>query len=187
MGWWFSQDDTKKDVIQKLIKDEENEVAKWTTVTHCLRGNILWIVREIFYKKENKTERYIQCSILGAQKDYGWGSKDMEESMGPCYHSCPLKYLDLVPEPKSEYSKEWRDRVRAYHNKLSFKLKIGMKVELENCKIPYVEITSIKPLQGKFDYVLYRISRRHIKGLWQADEGNWYINHMESKEVSKIT
>lgn len=166
MGWWFTQNATKKNIIAKLIKDEENESAKWTTITHCVRGNILWIVREMFYKKENKTERYIQCSILGAEKDYGWGSKDMEESMGPCYYSCPLKYLDLVPEPKSEYSKEWRDKVRKHNNKLNFKLKIGMKVELQNCIIPYVEISNIKPLRGTFNYMVYKLSRRSIKGIW---------------------
>ncbi len=167
MGWWFTQGDTRKDVIQKLIKNEENENGKWTTITHCVRGNILWIVREILNKKENKTDRYIQCSILGSEKNYGWGSKDMSEEMGPIYHSCPLKYLDMVPEPKSEYAKSWRDKVREHNKKLGFKLKIGMEVELTGCKIDHLKITSVKPLRGSDGYTNYRVSRKWIKGLWQ--------------------
>ena len=166
MGWWFQQGATKKDVIQDLIREQENENGKWTTLAHSVRGNILWSVRERLDKKENKTERYILCSILGSQKNYGWGSKDMDEGMGPCYYSCPLKYLEMAPEPMSEHSKGWRETVRAYHKKLAFKLNVGMKVELEYCKIPYVEITSVKPLRGKYNGIVYRLHRRSMKGLW---------------------
>jgi len=160
MGWTTHAGFTKKNTIDYIIRPQENEKAKWTTVTHCVRGNILWYVREIFLKETNTTERFIGCSILGSDKGYGWGSKDMCESAGPVYISCPLKYLDMVPEPTdSQYAKAWREKVRKYHQKLV----VGQKVELLYCKIPYVTLISIRPLRGTYENTTYRLSRNLIK------------------------
>jgi hypothetical protein len=65
-------------------------------------------------------------------KDEGasWGYKDASERSGPYTgYSCPLSYLDLVPEPTcppgcpacaedrcgNAWARQWRERVRAYH------------------------------------------------------------------------
>jgi len=42
------------------------------------------------------SERWIGCDLLRSHKDFGWGDKDLDESIGPYFSSCPLKYLDLV-------------------------------------------------------------------------------------------
>jgi len=48
---------------------------------------------------------------------YNFTYKDMDESVGPCESSCPERLLarlgELVPEPPSEYAKEWRERCHA--------------------------------------------------------------------------
>lgn len=44
-----------------------------------------------------------------------WGYKDMDESMGPYVHDCPLALLDKLGEPPNEWAAKWRDKVRAYH------------------------------------------------------------------------
>jgi hypothetical protein len=80
----------------------------------------------------------------------------MEESMGPCYYSCPLKYLDLVPEPDNRYAKEWRIKVRAYHARRKA-LVIGATVKLERCTIPELTIVSLRPLLGMYAGIRYRI------------------------------
>lgn len=86
-----------------------------------------------------KDERYIGCDLIqygqGVQGCY-WGYKDLEASMGPSDISCPLKYLEMVPEPKACacvpkpepgwedrtepgcgrcYERLWRERVRLRH------------------------------------------------------------------------
>jgi hypothetical protein len=41
-----------------------------------------------------------------------WGYKDMDETMGPYYHRCPAKILDLLTEPLNEIAAEWREKCR---------------------------------------------------------------------------
>jgi hypothetical protein len=90
------------------------------------------------------------------EKAHGeWGYKDMSESVGPCYYKCPLKFLNLAPEPTSEYSKEWREKVRAYHAAEAAKkaararITLGCTVKLENRKPSEFKITNLFPLRGE--------------------------------------
>ena len=41
--------------------------------------------------------------------------KDMDETVGPYYYDCPLSILNLLTETEYEYAKEWREKVRLYH------------------------------------------------------------------------
>lgn len=47
---------------------------------------------------------------------YIW-AKDQDESCGPYHHDFPVKWLDLLTEPVNDYSREWRERVRALAEK----------------------------------------------------------------------
>jgi len=50
--------------------------------------------------------------ILDRKKgEFGW--KSMDESMGPHYHNCPAKILDLLTAPTNEYALKWRNQCRA--------------------------------------------------------------------------
>jgi hypothetical protein len=76
-------------------------------------------------------DRWIGVDLIhyygGRGKQYGWGYKDMEASMGPTSHGCPLNYVEeLVPEPgpcaKTDctgcgrcWERSWRQRVRDSH------------------------------------------------------------------------
>jgi hypothetical protein len=90
---------------------------------HCYRGGVysgvLWAVWERIFTKDGQTvrptERWITCDLLRFRKDFGWGYKDMEESMHPYYYSCPLSYLELVPIDQYGGNAEWREGVRRYH------------------------------------------------------------------------
>jgi hypothetical protein len=81
----------------------------------------LWTVWERIFTKDEKqaepAQRWIGCDLLHYQKDFGWGYKDMDEAMGPCYYSCPLSYLDLVPIDKFGGNAQWRELVRTYHTR----------------------------------------------------------------------
>jgi len=119
MGWTFHAGATRQDVIADLVKGWDGEEIKCISLSHAVRGNILWCLYETTHKASGKVSTWIGCSILGSDPGYGWGSKDMEESMGPCYYSCPLSFLDRAPQPGNKYSADWRATVRAYHAKLA--------------------------------------------------------------------
>ena len=161
MGWDFSMGATKKSVIASLMKGWESETSKVVSLAHCTKGNILWGVMETTTKATGETRKWISCSILGAEKNFGWGSKDMDESVHPYYFTCPLSYLEMAPVT----CEAWRTTVRAYHAKMSVKLKVGDRVKLsEGCNPSELVITSIKPLRGCANSGTreYRLPRRMI-------------------------
>ena len=153
-GWY-----TRKDVIHHLLTADE---PRLTTLAHCVRGNILWTVQ----KWDNTSDPFIGCYILlgpvkGDGNDpYACGYKDMDESMHPYYYNCPVRYLDMAPET----CPEWRAIVRREAAAKATPLKVGLIAELKGCKIPAVEITSVKPLRGQADWVTYRLKRSLLSG-----------------------
>lgn len=156
MGWQFTYDAAKADIIRDLTTPEENETRRWEPIAHCVRGNVLWMVIEITYLQEERSKRFIACYLLARQKGCGWGYKGMDESMHPYYYSCPLKYLDLAPVANAD----WRAAVRVYHRNRNRKLNIGQKIGLKGSTIPWVVITSLRPLTGEYGGLRYRVPRR---------------------------
>lgn len=161
MGWLFKKDWTKSDLIKHLTKPEENEERRWETLRHCVRGNVLWSVIEITNKQDGSRLRFIGCHLLASHSDgygwYGWGYKDMCESMHPMYYSCPLQYLEMVPEVANE---SWRELVRFYHQRRN--VTVGQKVALIGSSIPWVTIVSKRPLIGEHNGVRYRVPSRFL-------------------------
>jgi len=144
MGWTHPYGGTKKSVCDELIngsghntwhvKGERLGEVEYTgrVHAHCLRGNVLWIVRGRFNKAGVETERWIECNLLRvAQGD--WGYKDMDESVHPYYYTCPLSYLDLVKDfpPVNKSAEEWREKVREHWAGVkTIKLTDGMKMKV---------------------------------------------------------
>ncbi|WP_447859728.1 hypothetical protein [Nitrospira calida] len=164
MGWSFTVGASRSDIIQERTRSWSNGAVKAVCLRHAVRGNVLWTVWEQTFA-DGRTERFIGCDVLHKAED-GWGYKGMEELMGPCYHTCPLEYLDLVP-PANE---SWREKVRTYHarrqaqHQLSRSLSIGDRVRLHpnTARIDEAEIVSLKPLIVAGCSRRYRISRALI-------------------------
>ena len=117
MGWLSGWKD-RKSLIKHLTESQKgvNPAVLFETLTHCARGNVLWKVVTISDVQPNgekvERDRFIECDLLG-RCGGDWGYKDMTESMGPCYYTCPLSYLEMVPCPEnSQWAKEWREKVR---------------------------------------------------------------------------
>lgn len=110
MGWTFiDRCRSKQDIIDTItndLKGDSNVSASHMTVV----GKCLWALCDI--KKENNAKAIIL--FLLDKQDGSWGYKDMDESMGPFFYSCPLKYLPLATIGVKE---EWRQNVRAFHEK----------------------------------------------------------------------
>jgi hypothetical protein len=114
MGWIFATFEYRQALIDELTQSYESENAFHTCVEYKSMPGIVWAVWEQVDKHTGKASRYITCYLIKG-KIPNVGYKAMDESMGPCYYSCPLEYLDMVPEPQSKYSEGWRDKVRAHH------------------------------------------------------------------------
>lgn len=128
MGWLFTCDSTRRGLIAERTEgwDRTNAdglVISSTCLAHCYRGGVfsgvLWSVWERTFTRDgmeaDPTQRWIQCDLLRHQRDFGWGYKDIEECMGPCYYSCPPKYLGMVPLDQFGGNAEWREQVVEHH------------------------------------------------------------------------
>lgn len=160
MGWYGTYGATRADIIKQIIKEStwEREGVTHRVLANCLRGSTLWALHET--KHADGTEvRFISAYLLYSGKGEA-GYKPVSEDMGPCEVSCPLGYLDKTTEPINEWSREWRERVRAFHKRTGQKLTVGQVVKLQNATVPEVRITSVKPLRGEHNGFVYRLSRR---------------------------
>ena len=113
MGWYYTHGQSRKLLITELTASGTNTNG---VIRNCLAHasvgyNILWTVWEITTAGGAK-HRYIGCDLLHRSGD-GWGYKPMDESVGPCYWTCPLKYLAMVPVVNAE----WRAGVVDYWKK----------------------------------------------------------------------
>ena len=128
MGWSFKAGNTRRQLIDEQVRGWENLgpdgiFVKGVCLAHCYRGGsfagVLWSVWERTMTKDGlqlePPHRSITCDVLHFRRESGWGYKDLDESMGPYYFSCPLKYLDLVPIEQYGGHPEWRQSVRTYH------------------------------------------------------------------------
>lgn len=134
MGWLFKEGCSRREMIAERTKEweitrDDGTLIKSVCLAHCYRGGVfsgvLWSAWERNFVKADKqvepTQRWIACDLLRHQRGYGWGYKDMEESMHPYFYSCPLKYLALVPIEQYGGHVEWREHVRSYHARITEK------------------------------------------------------------------
>lgn len=131
MGWLFTLGASRKNIIADLTERQESASAIYETLAHCCVGNNLWVVQARTMKATGERIRFIALYLLQRSSD-GWGYKDMDETCGPHYFNCPLKYLDMAPEGAvNQYAKDWREAVKTYWAgrqkscALAAKLKIG--------------------------------------------------------------
>lgn len=112
MGWSFTYGATRADIIAKQIETWSSSAETDRVIAHTCVGNVLWTVHEqVKNATPDQVHRYIGCDLLQRENGYGWGYKDMCESVHPYYYTCPLKYLDIVPVA----CEKWREKVREHH------------------------------------------------------------------------
>lgn len=69
-------------------------------------------------KNEHKEMTFaVICLTAGNSRydGYNFGLKEMDESCGPNASKCPNSILALLDAPCNDWSREWRDRCRAYN------------------------------------------------------------------------
>lgn len=141
MGWFFPCGKSRAQLIEQLTRNrnctrDDGATSSDTCLAQCYRGSAwkgtLWIVWERSVTHTDgrvETERWIECDLLQCIGG-DWGHKPMEESSGPNVANCPLKYLGMVPpiegditrDGPAKWSRDWRERVRAHHQRRRTKL-----------------------------------------------------------------
>ncbi len=160
MGWLFTKGSTRKELIAELTANSEYNGVVRRCLRHTAVGNVLWTVWEVSGHPEKGIYRYIGCDLLACQRGFGWGYKNMSESMGPFYYSCPLAYLDMVPVA----NQEWRDKVREYHASRNRVVDIGDVIVFEGVSVPEVRVVEKhgRTLVGEYDGKRYVIRPRFM-------------------------
>lgn len=163
MGWLYTQGQSRKELVDEIIKPYETEKYSQKVLAHCYRGNpgagVLYFVTEREFKTEPKVERWVGVYLLRNDRGYGWGYKDMDETVGPNDVSCPLSYLDQCTEPMNEYSRQWREKVRAWHAQQKQKLTVRKALQDEakrrgyKLRFPAHAVTDKMSLEEAFQHV----------------------------------
>ena len=111
MGWDFYADSRidKKAIIRKL-KEPGSLAPGYEMLKSTVIGNNFWYLMRT---PEGKITIGLTLMKSGGQ-GYGWGTKELSETMGPNELDCPLAYLDEASPPEF-YAVEWRENVRKYH------------------------------------------------------------------------
>lgn len=116
MGTFFTPGATKDDVVEELIEPLKSGGHLVDSKRTMEDGEpILWTVEK--GEKDGVPYQFIGCYILRESNDGDWGYKPMDETMGPCFYSVPLEWLDkypcIVPGGKG-FSEKWRKSVVAH-------------------------------------------------------------------------
>lgn len=147
MGWLFSKNQSKQELIKKRLQSHENDTIKWEYISHSIKGNCLWKILKHTNKLTGEVKKVICLDLLSYQKGYGYGYKDMDETMGPCYYSVPVSWFKMVACPDAHYAKLWRENVISHNDEKKaqkakyLKLEIGKTYSLIRASIPQITVT----------------------------------------------
>jgi len=111
MGWLFEYYDRGRDNFLADITSKSHFGEGYTPIKSRVIGNNVWQA----VRHEPTGRVFICLDLIAKDRKGGWGYKGMSEDMGPYRYDCPLSLLALCTEPLNDYSKEWREKVRAYH------------------------------------------------------------------------
>lgn len=123
MGWDFTYNTTKADLVAELTKSFEVANKSYVTLKSILtdgdfgdRGH-LWAVVQATDKSTGTVDKFVMLYLIQVELDRNrkptiWGYKSMSESEGPHYYDCPLELLELAgPPDQMGYAPKWRSEV----------------------------------------------------------------------------
>ena len=163
MGTYYGYG-SRKELADEVTAGFENDFQKVTCLKRYFSGNNLWVVFERQSKAASTDrERWITVFLI-RRAGSDWGYKPVDENMGPCEHSCPLSFLDMVnPPERPEGYHDWRAEVRKYHARRNQKLELNQVVTLTNGVQYRITHKSAKLMGVSLkDGVLYRIPRNML-------------------------
>jgi hypothetical protein len=129
-------------------------------------NNELWTVWERSVLKTNETvENFIVLYVLLPQDGF-WSYQQYDEEMNPQHYKCPVRFLELAPNVKSQ---RWRDMVVAQHKEairrkeLVKQLKPGHVVRCSYVNPDRYVVMNLSPLVGRaYNGGVYRIPKTRV-------------------------
>jgi hypothetical protein len=114
-GWKSGPNLSVAKITEHFTKSSDGVTCVAHKVLEDRDSTILWAVMEYTKKRGNLPagSRCITCGPMKPCED-GWGYKEMLESEGLRYCSCPLAFLSMAP-PDGRLSMYWRGEVHHYH------------------------------------------------------------------------
>lgn len=147
MGWLFSHGDRESLIAH--LRSQNRYSAPYVLLNSSVSGSRVWSVIE----NSETGERTICLDLTQGNGRDGWGYKHMTEDAGPCYYDCPAWALKAAGEPRSEFAKEWRQKVATYRADKAAK----KQAITEGAVVAY----------GDHHYVLLRPCTR-VRGRWEV-------------------
>jgi len=105
---------SRKEMIEYLTKRDTSD--GYEVLDHSANGNILYMLI-----RHPKGYRFIGVSKMSgpsasdrSQGDFGWGHKDLDESVGPNFYDCPERILS---QSDVEDRHGWREQCRQVRRK----------------------------------------------------------------------
>lgn len=135
MGWTSTHkpegQTAKQFLIEQFTKDEEHNT--WKVLKSAVKLTVGYFQIEHVIKATGKRQVFaLVVHITHTPSEYHnitW--KEVDESMGPYEVDCPLDILNGLDEPENEYSRQWRENVRAFHASKKQLPKDGQWVQFE--------------------------------------------------------
>lgn len=128
MGWtsYYADIYTSGKVDRKKIKAICDNQLTWTdergsrnVIKSSIVGNTYYAAVE-HVQPDGSRKVWAAVTRFQTGEKNGFGNfcyKGMDETVGPYYYDCPLSILNLLTETEYEYAKEWREKVRLWHEK----------------------------------------------------------------------
>jgi len=155
MGWLFSN-------AFRNTTDIKNELNRQRGNLKIVDQKMTSYGRHIWTLFETPTgERFINLDLCEYNNDYGWGYKDMDESVGPCYYDCPMSLIEKAGKTLHHTAQTWRDAVEAHHQKASRKLKEGMTIRLYGNTYTVLEAGRQKIVRRE-DGRIFKLNRKNV-------------------------
>lgn len=126
MGWTYPLHTKTRAQLVQWLRRPERFGEHLELVRACASGSHHWYLMRI---KETGLH-WIGLDLMQGARGEGWGYKDLDESVGPCAHDCPLVYLSAPHEPRDGWALEWRKRVQEHHKTKSMRPQLGPGVRV---------------------------------------------------------
>lgn len=103
MAYFETNHREMKDLVDYLL--DSNNLSGAKIIDHSLRGQRLWTLVEC-----DDGTRYIRLDLM-SKYDGFCGYKPIDETAGPVHYDCPMRLLNKVTRPFSDFSQQWRTKV----------------------------------------------------------------------------
>ena len=118
MGWLYRHDPVDDPLAYLTSKyNYDRDTNTLQTLAGARVGNTVYLAVKSTDKTSGASYVFAAVILISNTKKYGFGFKDMDESMGPCECACPERVMRLLTPiadlPNPGYAAEWRARVAA--------------------------------------------------------------------------